>query len=203
MRILENSFAQACRIVEGAVFCAPKPIQSRDLADLVSPGTDISAVLSVLQEEYHTRGVLLVCSEGGWHFKTAPDVAALLTKTSIRPRRLSRVAMEALAIIAYHQPITRSEIEHIRDGLLPQATLDLLVSEELITVVGHLETPGRPAEWGTTATFLEQFNIKGLRSLPRKEDLLSLDITSGIVSEKRKKPEISNKDDGGIGLAAE
>jgi segregation and condensation protein B len=110
---------------------------------------------------------------GGWAFRTAPDLAARLTKVVQAPRRLPRAAMEALSIIAYHQPCTRGEIEEIRGAALAQTTLEALLELGLVAPRGRREVPGRPTLWGTTPKFLEQFGLKALSDLPRKEELVT------------------------------
>ena len=133
---------------------------------------DADAVIAALRERYAGRGVELVEVGGGVQFRTAPDLAPLLRKVIEIPRRLPRVAMETLAIIAYHQPVTRPEIEEIRGTSLSQQTLDALLEANLIAPKGRRESPGRPTLWGTTPQFLAQFGLKDLRELPRREDLL-------------------------------
>jgi segregation and condensation protein B len=113
---------------------------------------------------------------GGFAFRTALDLAPAITRVVEVPRRLPRVAMETLAIIAYHQPVTRAEIEEIRGATLAQATLDALLEASLVTPRGHRETPGRPTLWGTTPRFLDQFGLKSLGELPRREELVSQDL---------------------------
>jgi segregation and condensation protein B len=109
---------------------------------------------------------------GGWQFRTAPDLAPRLRRVVQVPRRLPRVAMETLAIIAYHQPVTRPEIEELRGAALGQGTLDQLLEAGLVAPRGRKESPGRPTLWGTTPAFLSQFGLQQLRDLPRREDLL-------------------------------
>ena len=145
---------------------------ARSLANLLPGEADLDAVLAALRANYAGRGVGLVETAGGWQFRTAPDLAPTLRKVVELPRRLPRVALETLAIIAYHQPVTRSEIEEIRGAALAQSTLDLLLENGLITTRGRRETPGRPALWGTTPAFLAQFGLSDLRELPRREELL-------------------------------
>ncbi len=114
----------------------------------------------------------LVEVAGGWQFRTAPDLAPLLRRVVPQPRRLPRAAMETLAIIAYHQPVTRPEIEEMRGTSLSQQTMDALLETGLIAAGGRREVPGRPTLWGTTPAFLAQFGLRDLRDLPRREDLL-------------------------------
>ncbi|MBV9249164.1 MAG: SMC-Scp complex subunit ScpB [Acetobacteraceae bacterium] len=160
------------RLAEALIFASATPVSARTLAQLLPEETDADAVLMALRERYAGRGVELVEVGGGLQFRTAPDVAPRLRKVIEMPRRLPRVAMETLAIIAYHQPVTRPEIEEIRGTSLAQQTLDSLLEADLIAPKGRRESPGRPTLWGTTANFLAQFGLKHLRDLPRREDLL-------------------------------
>ena len=129
-------------------------------------------MIAALRELYAGRGVELVGVAAGWQFRTAPDLAPRLKRVVQVPRRLPRVAMETLAIIAYHQPVTRSEIEEIRGAALGQTTLDSLLEADLVTPKGRKESPGRPTLWGTTPQFLAQFGLNDLRELPSRGDLL-------------------------------
>src|SRR3984957_13893207 len=164
--------AQALRLAEAAIFASAQPVSARTLASLLPDDADPDQVMAALVEVYAPRGVNLVQVAGGWQFRTAPDVAPALRKVVEVPRRLPRVAMETLAIIAYHQPVTRSEIEEIRGAALSQNTLDLLLEKWLVTAEGHKEAPGRPTLWGTTPSFLAQFGLNDLRDLPKREELL-------------------------------
>jgi segregation and condensation protein B len=129
-------------------------------------------VIAALAARYAGRGVELALVGGGAQFRTAPDLAARLRKVVQVPRRLPRAAMETLAIVAYHQPVTRPEIEEIRGTSLSQQTLDALLEAGLVAPRGRRESPGRPTLWGTTPAFLAQFGLPDLRALPRREDLL-------------------------------
>jgi segregation and condensation protein B len=164
--------AQAMRLAEAAIFASAQPVSMRTLANLLPDGADPDQVMVALVDAYAPRGVNLVQAAGGWQFRTAPDIAPALRKVVEVPRRLPRVAMETLAIIAYHQPVTRAEIEEIRGAALSQNTLDLLLENGLVTPKGHKETPGRPTLWGTTPSFLAQFGLNDLRDLPKREELL-------------------------------
>jgi segregation and condensation protein B len=154
------------------IFASREPVTARTLATLLPEGADADAVLAALAAHYEGRGVTLAAVAGGWQFRTAPDLALVLRKVVELPRRLPRVAMETLAIIAYHQPVTRPEIEDIRGAALAQATFDLLLENALIVPRGRRETPGRPTLWGTTPAFLAQFGLNDLRDLPKREELL-------------------------------
>ncbi len=130
-------------------------------------------MIAQLCRDYDGRGVCLVPVGGGWQFRTAVDLAPLLTRVIERPRRLPRAAMETLSVVAYHQPCTRAEIEAIRGVSLGQATLDLLLDASLIVPKGRKEVPGRPTLWGTSPRFLIHFGLRDLRDLPRREELLA------------------------------
>jgi segregation and condensation protein B len=132
---------------------------------------EADAVLAALRARYEGRGVELVEVAGGWQFRTAADLAPRLRRVVEVPRRLPRAAMETLAIVAYHQPVTRPEIEDMRGAALSQQTLDALLEANLIESKGRRETPGQPTLWGTTPAFLSQFGLTSLRELPRREEL--------------------------------
>ncbi|MCQ8240597.1 SMC-Scp complex subunit ScpB [Rhizosaccharibacter radicis] len=177
--------ALVCRLVEAAVFASSEPVSEQVLVELLlgqkllgpdaGPLDAVSAVrdaLASLAQACGDRGIRLVEVAGGWQFRTAPDLAPMLTKVLQRPRRLSRVAMETLAIVAYHQPCTRTDIETIRGVSLSQQTLDALLESGLIVPKGRKEVPGRPTLWGTSQAFLKHFGLRDLRELPRREELL-------------------------------
>ncbi len=160
------------RLAEALVFASAAPVGPRALAQLLPEEADADAVLAALRARYAGRGVELVEVAGGVQFRTAADLAPRLRRVVELPRRLPRAAMETLAIMAYHQPVTRPEIEEIRGASLSQATLDALLEAGLIAPKGRREAPGRPTLWGTTPAFLAQFGLRDLRELPRREDLL-------------------------------
>ncbi len=160
------------RLAEALVFASAEPVSARALQQLLPPEADAIAVLARLREQCADRGVTLVEVAGGWQFRTAPDLAPTLRQVVPQPRRLPRAAMETLAIIAYHQPVTRPEIEEMRGASLSQQTMEALLESGLIAAGGRREVPGRPTLWGTTVAFLAQFGLRDLRDLPRREDLL-------------------------------
>jgi segregation and condensation protein B len=162
----------ALRLAEALIFASAEPVSARALTRVLPDDIDADAVLGRLRERYAGRGVELADIGNGVMFRTALDLAPRLRKVIEVPRRLPRVALETLAIIAYHQPMTRPEIEHIRGTALSQQTLDALLELNLIAPKGRRETPGRPTLWGTTPEFLAHFGLKDLRELPRREDLL-------------------------------
>jgi segregation and condensation protein B len=160
------------RLAEALVFASASPVSARALSQLLPDTMDADAVIAALRDRYAGRGVELVETGGGIQFRTAPDLAPRLRKVIEVPRKLPRVAMETLAIIAYHQPCTRAEIEEIRGTSLSQQTLDALLEANLVAPKGRREVPGRPTLWGTTPQFLAQFGLKDIRDLPQRGDLL-------------------------------
>ena len=166
-------FAHALRITEALIFARDRPLPAAQVQQALPPGVDARAVLTALLAATAGRPVELVEVAGGFAFRTAADLAPALTRVVEVPRKLPRVAMETLAIIAYHQPVTRPEIEEIRGASLSQTTLEALLEAGLIAPRGRKEVPGRPSLWGTTPRFLEQFGLKGLADLPRREELVS------------------------------
>jgi segregation and condensation protein B len=170
------------RLAEALVFASSTPVAPRALAQLLPETMDTEAVIEALTARYAGRGVELVRVAGGVQFRTAPDMATRLRKVVELPRRLPRAAMETLAIVAYHQPVTRPEIEDIRGASLSQQTLDALLDAGLIAPKGRRETPGRPTLWGTTPAFLTQFGLPDLRALPRREDLLVEPVAVATVA---------------------
>jgi segregation and condensation protein B len=159
------------RLVEALLFASPKPLSDAELAEHLPDGTDVKAILAQLAEAYAGRGVQLTEVAGGWAIRTATDLASVLRLTVEVPRRLSRAAIEALAIIAYHQPVTRAEIEEIRGVALSRGSLDQLLEAGWIKPRGHKQTPGRPALWVTTDEFLIHFGLANVGDLPGVEEL--------------------------------
>ncbi len=167
------AFAQALRIAEALIFATDRPVPAARLQQVLAPGLDAPAVLTALAARCAGRAVELVEVAGGFAFRTAADLAPALTRVVEVPRRLPRAAMETLAVIAYHQPVTRAEIEEIRGAGLAQTTLESLLEAGLIAPRGRREVPGRPSLWGTTPRFLEQFGLRALADLPRREELVN------------------------------
>ncbi len=153
----DEPMEDALRLAEALVFSSAAPVTARQLAQILPDGIEAEAVIAALRARYAGRGVELAEVAGGFHFRTAPDLAARLRKVVQVPRKLPRAAMETLAIVAYHQPVTRAEIEEIRGAALAQATLDALLEAGLIAPKGRKEVPGRPTLWATTPAFLLQF----------------------------------------------
>jgi len=159
------------RIIEALIFASPEPISERAIQSRLPDDVDLSALLIELQTHYESRGVNLVRAGKSWAFRTAQDVSELLNKEVDVGRAPSRAAIETLAICAYHQPVTRAEIEEIRGVSLSKGTLDLLFEANWIKPRGRRQTPGRPVTWGTTDAFLDHFGLNDIRDLPGMEDL--------------------------------
>lgn len=163
--------AQGMRLLEALLFASAEPLPEALLAARLGEGINAAALLAELRRQYHGRGVNLVRVGGGWAFRTAEDLAPLLRREEEVGRKLSRAAVETLAIIAYHQPVTRGEIEQIRGVATSKGTLDILLELGWIRPGKRRETPGRPLTWVTTEGFLDHFGLDGLRDLPGLEDL--------------------------------
>jgi segregation and condensation protein B len=159
------------RLLEALLFASSEPLDTATLAKRMPEGVDVKEALAQLQAEYSTRGVNLVRIANKWTFRTAGDLAWLMTRESTETRRLSRAAIEVLAIIAYHQPVTRAEIEEIRGVVTSKGTLDVLLETGWIRPRGRRKTPGRPLTFGTTESFLSQFSLEALGDLPGLEEL--------------------------------
>ena len=163
--------SDTAREIEALLFAAAAPLTLEDLAKRLPQGADIEAGLAELSALYEGRGVVLANVAGGWRFQTAPDLAWLMTEERDEPRRLSKAAQETLAIIAYHQPVTRAEIEAVRGVQASRGTLDVLLELGLVRMRGRRRTPGRPVTYGTTEKFLDHFALEEIRDLPGMEEL--------------------------------
>ena len=159
------------RIVEALLFAAAEPLDEQALARHFMEGEDMKALLEELQSLYAGRGVNLVRVAGKWAFRTAEDLSFLLEKQAVEQRRLSRAALETLAIIAYHQPVTRAEIEEIRGVSTSKGTIDVLLETDWIKLRGRRRAPGRPVTYGTTEAFLTHFGFDSIRDLPGLNEL--------------------------------
>jgi segregation and condensation protein B len=159
------------RMTEALLFAASEPLSIDALASSLPQGADVSSLIAELQKIYEGRGVTLVCIAEKWQFRTAPDLAFLLRREKPEQKRLSRAAIETLAIIAYHQPVTRAEIEDIRGVMLSKGTIDALMEVGWIKIRGRKRTPGRPVTYGTTEAFLVQFGLESVSHLPGMDEL--------------------------------
>ncbi len=159
------------RMLEALLFAAAEPLDEATLTARLPDGVDVAAALDELAESYRRRGVNLVRVAGKWALRTAPDLAHLLESVREVPRRLSKAALETLAIIAYHQPVSRAEIEEVRGVGLSRGTLDLLMEAGWVRIRGRRRSPGRPVTYGTTDAFLEHFGLEALGDLPGLDEL--------------------------------
>jgi segregation and condensation protein B len=162
---------QQLRLLEALLFAAVEPLDERTLRLRLGGNADVPSLIAELGELYANRGVNLVCTGGRWWFRTAPDLAEKLRVETDVQRKLSRACVETLAIIAYHQPVTRAEMESIRGVATSKGTLDLLMEAGWIRPGKRKETPGRPLTWMTTEAFLDHFGLESLRELPGVDEL--------------------------------
>lgn len=192
---------EAVRMAEAIVFASTEPVSGKALAARLPEGTDVAAVMEDLRRQYATRGVNLVRVGDAWAFRTAGDLAFLMNRDSVQQKKLSRAALEVLAIIAYHQPITRAEIEEIRGVETSKGTLDTLLESGWVRMRGRRRTPGRPVTYGTTEGFLDHFGLEEIRDLPGMDELkgaglLSARMPSGFsVPQPPADPDLLTEDE--------
>ncbi|WP_417670472.1 SMC-Scp complex subunit ScpB [Roseibium sp.] len=169
------------RMVEALLFASAEPLSETELAERLPVGTDVAGLLESLEETYQARGVNLVRVAGKWAFRTADDLAYLMHRNREEERKLSRAALETLAIIAYHQPVTRAEIEEIRGVSTSKGTLDVLLETSWIRMRGRRRTPGRPVTYGTTGEFLAHFALDQIKDLPGLEELKGAGLLDSAI----------------------
>jgi len=170
--------AEAVRMAEAIVFASAEPVSDKQLAERLPDGIDVATVMAELRLLYEKRGVNLVRVGDAWAFRTAGDLAFLMSREAVQQKKLSRAALEVLAIIAYHQPVTRAEIEEIRGVETSKGTIDTLLETEWIRMRGRRRSPGRPVTYGTTPQFLDHFGLEELRDLPGIEELKGAGLLS-------------------------
>lgn len=208
--------AQLIRMAEALLFAAVEPLDEASLAARLPEETDVPALMADLAALYAERGIVLQQVAGGWAFRTAPDLAFLMEREKTVQRRLSRAAVETLSIIAYHQPITRAEIEEVRGVSLSKGTLDVLMESGWVRLRGRKQTPGRPLTYGTTQDFLEHFGLQDVQDLPGIEELkaagllsaeppadLVRDAEAQAAASRGEKPETDDDDEGDFDPDAE
>ena len=178
---IDHKHAEAARIAEALVFASAQPVSEAFIAERVARGTDVHALMLGLRDAYAPRGVNLVLVGDHWAFRTAADLSFVIHADENEIRKLSRAALEVLAIIAYHQPVTRAEIEEIRGVQTSRGTLDVLMEAGWVRFRGRRRTPGRPVTLGTTRDFLDHFGLEELRDLPGLEELKSAGLLSGRI----------------------
>ncbi|MEZ2219753.1 SMC-Scp complex subunit ScpB [Rhizobium sp. RCC_161_2] len=177
----ERALREAERIAEALVFASAQPVSESFIAERVALGVDINSIMQRLKADYAMRGVNLVQVDGAWAFRTAADLSFVIRRDDNEARKLSRAALEVLAIIAYHQPVTRAEIEDIRGVQTSKGTLDVLMEAGWVRFRGRRRTPGRPVTLGTTRDFLDHFGLEELRDLPGLEELKGAGLLSGRI----------------------
>ncbi|MFN3389019.1 MAG: SMC-Scp complex subunit ScpB [Allosphingosinicella sp.] len=175
-----KELSDAVRAVEATLFAAAEPMTADEIGDYVGAGVDVKAALEDLRAHYAGRGVNLVERAKRWHFQTAADLAHILRRERDEPRKLSRAAVETLAIIAYHEPVSRAEIEAIRGVQISKGTLDVLMEAGWVRPAGRREVPGRPLTYATTAAFLAHFGLESRRDLPGIDDLKAAGLLDPI-----------------------
>lgn len=178
-RLNPASREEIVRMAEAIVFASAGPVSEKQLAARLPEGIDLAATMRELQQIYAMRGVNLQKIGDGWAFRTAGDLSFLMSRDTVQQKKLSRAALEVLAIIAYHQPVTRAEIEEIRGVETSKGTLDTLLETEWVRMRGRRKTPGRPVTYGTTEAFLDHFSLEELRDLPGIEELKGAGLLSG------------------------
>ena len=167
------------RLLEALLFAASAPLDEKTLGARLPQDIDLRQTLRALQAEYGPRGVNLVKIGSKWAFRTANDLSWLLTKEAVVPKKLSRAAIETLAVIAYHQPVTRVEVEEIRGVVMSKGTFDVLMETGWIRPRGRRKTPGRPITYGTSEDFLSHFGLEALGDLPGLEELKGSGLLDG------------------------
>ena len=172
--------AEHLRMVEALLFAASEPLDQKALTTSLPEGADVPGLLAALQVLYEKNGVNLCCVAGKYQFRTASDLAFLLRKEKPEQRRLSKAAIETLSIIAYHQPVTRAEIEDIRGVVLSKGTIDTLMEVGWVKIRGRKRTPGRPVTYGTTDAFLVQFGLESVAHLPGLDELKAAGFLEAI-----------------------
>jgi segregation and condensation protein B len=171
--------AEELRLLEAMLFASADPLDEKSLAARLPQGTNVREALVRLQEEYATRGVNLLRIGGKWTFRTANDLSWLLSKETVETRKLSRAAIETLAIIAYHQPVTRAEIEELRGVSTSKGSVDVLLETGWIRPRGRRKSPGRPLTYGTSEAFLSHFGLDAVGDLPGLEELKGAGMLDG------------------------
>lgn len=173
--------AMYLRMLEAVLFAAAEPLDEATLAERLPPDADIPTLIDELTKVYEKRGINLVRVAGRFAFRTAPDLAHILQRNAVEQKRLSRAAMETLAIVAYHQPVTRAEIEEIRGVTINKGTLDILLELGWVRMRGRRRVPGRPVTYGTTDDFLLHFGLDKVSDLPGLEELRAAGVLEGRI----------------------
>jgi segregation and condensation protein B len=171
--------SQHMRIIEAMLFAASEPVSVESFKEFIPADVDVESLLADLKENYANRGVNLIAVAGKWSLRTAPDMGSILRRETIEQKKLSKPGLETLAIIAYHQPVTRAEIEDIRGVAISKGTLDILLDIGWVKMRGRRKTPGRPVTYGTTEAFLSHFGLNELTDLPGLHELKAAGLLDG------------------------
>jgi len=190
--------AEQERMVEAILFASAEPLSLAQIGERLPHGSDAGAALALLRERYQGRGVSVAKIGPGWALRTAPDLGFLMRREARETRRLSRAAIETLAIIAYHQPATRAEIEEIRGVSLSRGTIDILLDLEWIRLGRRRETPGRPVTFVTTPAFLDHFGLESARDLPGIKELRAAGLLESTPPPGDVEEDGADDADGGI-----
>lgn len=190
--------AETERLVEALLFAAAGPLSLEDIQRRLPDGAEAGRAVEAVRTRYAGRGVELEMVAGRYRLRTAPDIAWLMTEEREEPRRLSRAALETLAIIAYHQPVTRADIEQVRGVSLNRGTLDLLLEMGFVRLRGRRRSPGRPVTYGTTDLFLEQFSLANLGDLPGAPEMKAAGLLDMGVPAGFEVPDPSRAEDGDL-----
>lgn len=185
----EEALLNAVRIAEALLFAASEPLDEIEIARRLPEGVPVARALERLREEFSTRGVNLSRAGRKWFFRTAPDLAYVLARNQVEERKLSRAALEVLSIIAYHQPVTRAEIEEVRGVAISKGTLDVLLETGWVRLRGRRRAPGRPITYGTTDSFLMHFGIEQIGDLPGLEELKGAGLFDGRLPKDFRMPQ--------------
>jgi segregation and condensation protein B len=170
---------EAMRLCEALIFASPEPLGEEEMLKRLPEGTDLAAALAFLKADYFSRGVNLTRAGKKWFFRTAPDLAWVLQRERVEPKKLSRAALETLSIVAYHQPVTRAEVEDIRGVALSKGTMDVLLETGWVRLRGRRRAPGRPVTYGTTEKFLAHFGLEQISDLPGLDELKGAGLFDG------------------------
>ena len=197
-----NRRDELVRAVEATLFASEEPMTAEAISTHLG-GAEVKAPLAELAETYQGRGIELVERGNRWHFQTAPDLAHLLRRTREEVRRLSRAATEVLAIVAYHEPVSRAEIESIRGVQTAKGTLDVLLEAGWVRIVGRREVPGRPVIYATTPEFLTHFGLESRKDLPGIDELRAAGLLDPVEDALAEAMEIAGSDESAVPLASE
>lgn len=179
----EDDLREACRIVEALIFASTSPVEESDLAKRLPDGLELDTVMQELRAHYDGRGINLVRVAKKWTFRTAADLGWLLSRETTQQKKLSRAALETLAIVAYHQPVTRADIEEIRGVAISKGTLDVLIETGWVRLRGRRKSPGRPVTYGTTEEFLLHFGLEQITDLPGLDELKGAGLFDGRLPQ--------------------